>query len=258
VPAELFAVEGRTVLVTGGARGIGRMIARGFIDAGAIVYVTARSDRAAEEAAGELSALAGGGACRPLVADLSTEDGCRRLARELRRHEPHLDVLVNNAGVMGPLARGELTDQVWHDVMAINVHAAFFLVRDLQDLLRAAAREDEPARVINIGSVAGSITSDLDAFPYSASKAALHHLTAHLARRLAPEITVNAVAPGLCDTDLSAELLRSHREAIIKGVPLKRLTADTDVVGATVFLASTAGAYLTGVVLPVDGGLSIP
>lgn len=257
---ELFSVEGRRVLVTGGVRGVGLMIARGLVEAGARVTITSRSASDAGDVAARLSARAGAGtagpACRGLAAELSTEQGCRALAAAVTAREPQLDVLINNAGIMGGLDRATLDEGSWRDALAINVQAGYFLVRDLLPLLRAGAGDGEPARVINIGSVAGSTPSDLDVFAYSASKAAVHHLTAHLARRLAPEITVNALAPGPCDTRMTAPVLELFREAIVKGVPLRRLVSAPDLVGATIFLASRAGAYVTGAVLPVDGGAS--
>lgn len=254
---ELFSVGGKTALVTGGVRGIGAMIARGFVEAGATVYVTSRSAEACEQASAELSALPGGGACRALTAELSTEDGCKGLAAAIKEREERLDVLVNNAGVAGDLWMRRLTQAVWQDVLAINVQAGFFLTRELLPLLKAAAAEGEPARVINVGSVAGSSTSDVDMYAYSASKAAVHHLTAHLARRLAPEVTVNALAPGLCETRMTAAALKLFGESLSKSVPMQRFCTAEDVAGAAIFLASRAGAFLTGAVVPVDGGATI-
>jgi NAD(P)-dependent dehydrogenase (short-subunit alcohol dehydrogenase family) len=253
---ELFSLAGKTALVTGGSRGIGRMIAQGFVEVGATVYVTARSQEASEEAAAALSALPGGGTCVGLVADLATEDGCRALATAVRDREEALDVLVNNAGVMGELWMRRLTQPVWQEVMAVNVQAGFFLTRDLLPLLKAASRDEEPSRVINVGSESGRTTSDLDMFAYSASKAAVHHLTAHLARRLAPEVAVNAMAPGTCETRMTATMLKLFGESVAKGNPMRRIASPQDVVGTAIYLASRAGSYLTGAVVPVDGGAS--
>jgi NAD(P)-dependent dehydrogenase (short-subunit alcohol dehydrogenase family) len=252
----MFSIAGKTTLVTGGSRGIGRMIAHGFVEAGAKVYITSRSEEGSDQAAAELSTLPGGGKCVGLVADLSTEDGCARLAGAVRDREEALDILVNNAGVMGQLWMRRLTQAVWQEVMAVNVQAGFFLTRDLLPLLKAASREDEPSRVINVGSESGRTTSDLDMFAYSASKAAVHHLTAHLARRLAPEVAVNALAPGTCETRMTATMLKLFGESIAKGNPMKRIATAQDVVGTAIYLASRAGSYLTGTVVPVDGGSS--
>jgi NAD(P)-dependent dehydrogenase (short-subunit alcohol dehydrogenase family) len=253
---ELISIAGRTTLVTGGARGIGRMIARGFVEAGATVYLTSRSAEVAEEAAAGLASLPGAGKCLALTADLSTEDGCRALARAVRDREERLDVLVNNAGTIGALTVDGLSQDVWREAMAVNVEAAFFLVRELLPLLRAAGRDDGPARVINVGAAAGSVTSDTDVYAFCASKAGVHQLSAQLARRLAPEITVNVLAPGVCETRLTEPVLAAYGDLVARGVPLRRLVAPEDVVGAAIFLASKASAYLTGAVLPVDGGVS--
>jgi NAD(P)-dependent dehydrogenase (short-subunit alcohol dehydrogenase family) len=253
---ELFSVAGKTIMVTGGARGVGLMIARGYVEAGAKVYLTSRSAEVGDEAAAQLSDLPGGGKCLSLVADLSTEAGCRALAAEVTEREDSLDVLVNNAGIMGELWMRKLNEAVWQEVMAVNVQAGFYLIRDLRKLLEAASRDGEPSRVINVGSVAGSTTSDLEVYAYSASKAAVHHLTAHLARRLAPAITVNAMAPGPCDTRMTETMLKLFGDAIVAGVPMKRICGPEDVVGTAIFLASRAGAYLTGTVIPIDGGAS--
>jgi len=254
---ELFSVAGKVVMVTGGCRGVGNMIARGFVESGAKVYVTARTAEAAERAAGELSGGPGGGSCVPPVADVATEEGCRALARAVREREDHLDVLVNNAGVMGELWMRKLSQPVWREVMAVNVEAGFFLTRDLRRLLEAAGADGEPARVINVGSVSGTTTTDLEMFAYSASKAAVHHLTAHLARRLAPQITVNALAPGPCDTAMTGPMLKLFGDAVVAGIPMKRICGAEDLVGTALFLASRAGAYVTGAVIPVDGGASV-
>jgi NAD(P)-dependent dehydrogenase (short-subunit alcohol dehydrogenase family) len=253
---DVFSVAGKTAVVTGGARGIGRMIARGFVAAGARVYVTSRSPELCAEVAAELSAPPGDGTCLPLAADLSTEEGCRLLATAVREREPRLDVLVNGAGVMGELWMRTLTQAVWHEVLAVNVQAGFFLIRDLLPLLTAASGDGEPSRVINIGSVDGSTTSDLDLFAYSASKAAVHHLTAHLARRLAPAVTVNALAPGPSETRMTEAVVKVFGESIAQGIPMRRICRAEDLVGTAIFLASRAGSYITGAVVPVDGGAS--
>jgi NAD(P)-dependent dehydrogenase (short-subunit alcohol dehydrogenase family) len=253
---EVFSVAGKTAVVTGGARGIGRMIATGFVEAGARVYITSRSTDLCAEVAAELTAGPGDGTCLPLVADLSTEDGCVHLAAAVKEREPGLDVLVNNAGVMGELWMRTLTQAVWNEVLAVNVQAGFYLTRELLPLLTAASGAGEPSRVINVGSVDGSTTSDLDMFAYSASKAAVHHLTAHLARRLAPAVTVNALAPGPCETRMTEAVVKLFGDSIAMGIPMRRICRAEDLVGTVIFLASRAGSYVTGAVVPVDGGAS--
>jgi NAD(P)-dependent dehydrogenase (short-subunit alcohol dehydrogenase family) len=251
---ELFSIAGKTALVTGGARGIGRMIAGGFVQAGAKVYVTSRSPEVCEDAAAELSELPGGGACHPLTADLSSEDGCRALAAAVKEREPSLEILVNNAGSMGDMWMRRLSSAVWREVLAVNVEAGFYLVRELLPLLKAASRDGDPARVLNMGSIAGHTTSDLDIYPYSASKAAVHHMTAHMARRLAPDVTVNALAPGFYATRLTETVLKMFGPSVVKAIPLQRIGTPEDLVGSAIFLTSRAGAFLTGAVIPVDGG----
>jgi NAD(P)-dependent dehydrogenase (short-subunit alcohol dehydrogenase family) len=253
---DLFSVEGKTVMITGGARGVGSMLAQGFVESGANVLISARSADAGEETASRLSDLPGGGTCRALTADLSTEAGCKALATAVKEREDHLDVLINNAGLMGELWMRKLTEPVWQEVMAVNVQAGFYLTRDLRRLLEAGGEEDEPSRIINVGSTSGLTTTDLEMFAYSASKAAVHHLTAHLARRLAPKVTVNALAPGPIDTAMTGPMLKLFGEAVVAGTPMKRICGADDVVGTALFLASRAGAYVTGAVIPVDGGSS--
>lgn len=253
---ELFSIAGKTAVVTGGSRGVGLTIARGFVEAGAKVYIASRSAEVCDKVAAQLSDLPGAGKCVSLPADLSTEAGCRGLADAVKEREDSLDVLVNNAGVMGEMWMRRLTHAVWQEVLALNVEAGFYLTRDLLPLLKAASRDGEPSRVVNIGSVAGSTTSDLDMYAYSTSKAAVHHLTAHLARRLAPEVTVNAMAPGTYETKMTETMLKLFGESIRKGIPMQRIGRADDLVGTAIFLASRAGAYLTGAVIPVDGGAS--
>jgi NAD(P)-dependent dehydrogenase (short-subunit alcohol dehydrogenase family) len=253
---SLFSVAGKTALVTGGARGVGLMIAQGFVEAGAKVYITSRSADLCDKVAAELAELPGEGTCVSLPAELGTEEGCRDLADRVKEQEESLHILVNNAGVMGELWMRRLTEAVWQEVMAINVQAGFHLTKFLLPLLKKASRESDPSRVLNMGSTAGWTTSDLDMFAYSSSKAAVHHLTAHLARRLAPEITVNAIAPGPCETRMTETMLKLFGESIAKGVPMQRIGTPDDVVGAAIFLTSRASSYLTGAVIPIDGGAS--
>jgi NAD(P)-dependent dehydrogenase (short-subunit alcohol dehydrogenase family) len=250
---NLFSVEGKVALVTGGSRGIGLMIARGLVEAGARVYVSSRKADVCERVAAE---LARSGACAPLAADVSTEPGCRRLADALAAREPALHVLVNNAGANWGAPLAEYPDAAWDKVLALNVKAVFHLSRACLPLLERAARPGDPARIINIGSIDGLHVPVLETYAYSASKAAVHHLTRVLARRLAPRITVNAIAPGPFESKMMHETLERFREAIVGSCPLGRIGEPEDVAGAAIYLASRAGAYLTGTVIPVDGGIS--
>ena len=251
---DLFAVNGRTVLVTGGTSGIGLMIARGFVEAGARVYVSSRKQQACDRTAAELSRL---GDCRSLPADVSTEAGARELATALTAREPQLHILVNNAGANWGAPFAEYPDAAWDKVLALNVKAVFHLTRLLTPLLAKAGRADDPARVINIGSIDGLHVPGLETYAYSASKAAVHHLTRVLARRLADShITVNAIAPGPFPSKMMQKTLDDFGEAIVAAVPLRRIGEPEDMAGIAIYLASRAGAYVTGAVIPVDGGLS--
>lgn len=251
---DLFSVEGRVALVTGGSRGIGLMIARGLVEAGAKVYISARKADACQAAAAELSKQ---GECIALPADLSTEAEARRLAEAIAAREPALHVLVNNAGANWGAPLAEFPDEAWDKVLALNVKAIFHLTRALLPQLEKAASAEDPARVINIGSIDGLQVPDLDTFAYSASKAAVHHLTRVLAKKLAPRrITVNAVAPGPFESKMMAQTLRNFGKLIVESCPLKRIGEPEDMAGVAIYLASRAGAYVTGAVIPVDGGIS--
>ena len=250
---ELFSVEGKIALVTGGSRGIGLMIARGLVDAGARVYVSSRKADVCEAVAKELSAA---GTCLALPADLSTLDGVARLVEALGQRESQLDILVNNAGANWGAPLEEFPESGWDKVMDLNLKSIFFLTRDLLPLLREGASGEDPARVINVGSIDGITVPQLETYAYSAGKAALHHMTAVLARKLAPDITVNAVAPGPFESKMMEATLDAFRDGIIASVPRRRIGEPEDMAGVVLFLASRAGAYTTGAVIPVDGGLS--
>jgi NAD(P)-dependent dehydrogenase (short-subunit alcohol dehydrogenase family) len=250
---DLFSIAGKTALVTGGSRGIGKMIATGFVEAGAKVYVSSRKAEACDEVAAELSAV---GECIALPADLSTEPGCRALATELGEREPMLHVLVNNAGNTWGAPFEEFDDAAWDRVLSLNVKGVFHTTKFLTPLLRLASSPDDPARVINIGSIDGILVSVLETYSYSASKAAVHQLTRNLAKRLAPAITVNAIAPGPFESKMMAATLEAFGTQIAANAPLKRIGRPDDMAGAAIFLASRAGAYLTGALIPVDGGMS--
>jgi len=251
---DLFSIRDKVALVTGGSRGIGLMIARGFVEAGARVYVSSRKQEVCDRVAAELSQH---GACVSLPADLSEEAEAKRLAQEMRAREPALHILVNNAGANWGAPLEEYPDAAWDKVLALNVKAVFHLTRALLPLLEQGARPGDPARVINIGSIDGLMVPVLDTYAYSASKAAVHHLTRALAQRLAARrITVNAIAPGPFESKMMAETLERFRDAIVASCPLGRIGEPEDMAGAAIFLASRAGAYLTGAVIPVDGGIS--
>ncbi len=250
---DLFSIAGKTALVTGGSRGIGRMIATGYVEAGAKVYLSSRKAETCNELAAELSKS---GECIALPADLSTEPGCRALATALKEHETCLDILVNNAGNTWGAPFEEFDDAAWDRVLALNVKGVFHCTKFLTPLLRAASSPEDPARVINIGSIDGIHVPVLETYSYSSSKAAVHQLTRHLAKRLAPSITVNAIAPGPFESKMMAATLEAFGEQIAAGAPLRRIGRPDDMAGTAIFLASRAGAYLTGAVIPVDGGIA--
>jgi NAD(P)-dependent dehydrogenase (short-subunit alcohol dehydrogenase family) len=257
VSTDLFSIAGKTALVTGGSRGIGLMIARGFVDAGATVYISSRKREVCDEVAAELSGRAGSAdACVSMPADLSTEEGCLDLGRRMAERVPGLDVLVNNAGATWGIPLEEHDEGSWERVLSLNVKAVFHTTKGVLPLLRAAGTEEEPARVVNIGSIDGLHVPALETYSYSASKAAVHHLTRHLARRLAPSVTVNAIAPGPFESKMMAATLEAFGDQIAASAPLKRIGRPDDMAGAAIFLASRAGAYVTGAVIPVDGGIA--
>lgn len=253
---ELFSVEGKTAVVTGGSRGVGLMIARGLVEAGAEVVISSRKLEPLEAAAAELAEI---GKCTAVQADLSSQEGAVSLATAVRERFDRLDVLVNNAGASWGEPIDSYPDKAWDRVLDTNVRGVFQLTVAVLDLLRAAASEDDPARVINIGSVDGINPPMMESYAYSASKAAVHQLTRHLAKRLASEqITVNAIAPGPFESKMTAFMLENPdaRTVVEQQIPLGRIGTPADIAGTTIFLASRAGAYLTGTVIPVDGGFS--
>jgi NAD(P)-dependent dehydrogenase (short-subunit alcohol dehydrogenase family) len=250
----LFSIESKTAVVTGGSRGIGLMIARGFIQAKARVYISSRKKDVCDKVAAELSQE---GSCTSVPADLSTEEGVLGLARAVGEREEALHILVNNAGANWGAPFDEYPDSAWDKILALNVKAIFHGTRAFRPLLEKAAQPGDPARVINVGSVDGLIVPKLETFAYSASKAGVHHLTRALARRLAPHnITVNAIAPGPFESKMMSETLDRFRDMILGSCPLGRIGEPDDMAGVAIYLASRAGSYLTGAVIPVDGGIS--
>jgi NAD(P)-dependent dehydrogenase (short-subunit alcohol dehydrogenase family) len=251
---DLFSIEGKVALVTGGSRGIGLMIAEGLVANGAKVYVSSRKAEVCEEVAATLSTQ---GTCMALPADLATEQECRRLATEFASREPALHVLVNNAGANWGAPLAEYPDSAWDKLLALNVKAIFQLTRALLPQLEKAATPEDPARVINVGSIDGIHVPDLETYAYSTSKAAVHQLTRVLAKKLAPQkITVNAIAPGPFDSKMMSETLRRFGDLIVESCPLKRIGTPEDMAGVAIYLSSRAGAYVTGAVIPVDGGIA--
>lgn len=252
---RLFTVTGKVVVVTGGSSGIGRMLAGGFAEAGARVYITGRKADRLEAARAE---LAGRGDIRAVVSDLGTRDGITTLVHALAGIEPRVHVLVNNAGITWGAPFGTFPTEAWDSVMTTNVTAPFELVQRLLPQLEAAASESDPARVINIGSIYGVTARAMAAWSYGASKAAIHHLTTMLAAELAPKrILVNAIAPGFFPSRMTGFVLKDAQRtaAMLEHIPLGRAGSEEDIVGLSLYLCSRAGAYMTGNILPLDGGI---
>ncbi|HEY6562282.1 MAG TPA: SDR family oxidoreductase [Polyangiaceae bacterium] len=254
--SELFSITGKVAVVTGGSRGIGRMIAQGFVQAGARVYISARKAEACEATAAELSAF---GECFCIPADLGVQSGVEHLATEIAKREEAVHVLVNNAGATWGAPLEEFPESGWDKIMGVNVKGVFFLTTKLLPLLRRAAKKDDPARVINIGSIDGlRVPALFDNFSYSASKAAVHMLTRHLAAKLVGEhINVNAIAPGLFPSKMTQFVFDGlGEEGAASNIPMGRAGRPDDMAGTAIYLASRAGSYLTGAIIPVDGGVS--
>ena len=251
---NLFSLAGRTALVTGGSRGIGKMIATGFIEYGAKVYISARKADECNATAAELSAA--GGTCISLPQDISTVAGCRALAEEIKRREPHLDILVNNAGAAWAEPFDEFPEQGWDKVMNLNVKSPFFLLQALHGALKAAASDEQPAKVINIASIDGIRLNPLETYSYHASKSALIYLTRRLAAKLVQErIVVNAIAPGPFASQMN-RAARDQADVVAARTPMGRIGRDEDMVGAAIYLASRAGDYVIGETIAVDGGIA--
>jgi 2-deoxy-D-gluconate 3-dehydrogenase len=253
---DLFSLNGRVALVTGGSRGIGKMIAAGFLAQGAAkVYITARKAGPCEAAAKELSA-AHDGECIALPIDISTVAGCDRLASEIIKLEPKLDILVNNAGAAWGAEFDEFPESGWDKVMDLNVKSLFFLTKALAKSLRAAASHERPAKVINIASVYGIFVDPGETYSYGASKAAVIHLTRHMATKLIKDnINVTAIAPGAFKSDMN-KTARDHADEVAELIPARRIGTDEDIAGIAIYLASRAGDYVIGSTVAVDGGVA--
>lgn len=252
--ADTFGLAGRTAVVTGGTRGIGAMIAEGLLRAGASVILCARSATDCAAAVDRLSDL---GPVTAHPADLSTAQGCEDFAGIVSAEHDRVDVLVNNAGAAWGAPIEQYPEAGWDKVMDLNVKAVFMLTRYFLPLLEAGATAEDPGRVINIGSIDGLVVPSVPNYAYSASKAAVHHLTRVLARDLAARrVLVNAIAPGPFESKMTAWLLENHEERVAASSPLQRIGRPLDMAAAAVYLAGRGSGYVTGAVLPVDGGIA--
>jgi NAD(P)-dependent dehydrogenase (short-subunit alcohol dehydrogenase family) len=251
---KLFSLEGRVALVTGGSRGIGRMIAEGFLRHGAKVYISARKAEACDRTAAELSSI---GPCTSLPADVSTVDGAQGLAAAITAREPKLDILVNNAGAAWGAAFDDFPEHGWDKVVDLNLKSPFFLTRALHGALKSAGSPARPAKVINIASIDGIFVNPMETYSYAASKAGLIHLTRRMSLRLIEDhIAVSAIAPGAFASDMN-RAARDHGSEVAKRIPAQRIGTTEDMAGAAIFLASRAGDYVVGATIVVDGGVSL-
>lgn len=250
---DLFTLHGRTALVTGGSRGIGRMIAAGFLAQGARVYISSRKAAACEETVRELSAL---GPCFALPADVSTVEGAQQLAAAFAAQEPALDILVNNAGAAWGESFDTFPEKGWDKVMDLNLKSPFFLTQALHAQL-AKAGEARPAKVINIASIDGVSVNPMETYSYAASKAGLIHLTRRMSLRLVQDnIVVSGIAPGAFASEMNRDA-RDHGDEVARRIPSRRIGTDEDMAGTAIFLASRAGDYVVGQTIVVDGGVTL-
>jgi 2-deoxy-D-gluconate 3-dehydrogenase len=250
---DLFSLQGRTALVTGGSRGIGRMIAKGFIEAGADkVYISSRKAGDCDATAAEL-----GERCLALPQDISTVEGVQQLAARYLQLEAKLDILVNNAGAAWAAPFDEFPESGWDKVMNLNVKSPFFLTQALHGALKAAASAERPAKVINIASIDGMTLNPLETYSYHASKSALIYLTRRMAATLVKDqILVTGIAPGAFPSQMN-RAARDDGDAVAKIVPQGRIGRDDDMAAAAIYLASRAGDYVVGATIPVDGGVAL-
>ncbi|KAK7525799.1 short chain dehydrogenase/reductase family protein [Phyllosticta citriasiana] len=258
--ASLFDVKGKVVLVTGGAKGIGRMISEGYVTNGAKVYISSRDAKACEAAVAELNKAGqkSGGTAHAIPADFYKESDCKKLAEEFSKREKKLHVLVNNSGSNWGAPYEQYPDSAWTRVLTLNLQRVFTITQLVTPLLEAAAVEGDPARIINIGSVDGLKVPALETFAYSSSKAGLHHLSRVLAHHLGQRnITSNTLACGPFESKMMAATLKKFKSDIENSVPLHRIGKPEDVAGACLFLSSKAGAYVNGATISLDGGSTI-
>ncbi|MBS0411226.1 MAG: SDR family oxidoreductase [Proteobacteria bacterium] len=252
---DLFSLEGRVALVTGGSRGIGKMIAEGFIAQGAKVYISSRKAAQCDAAAEELSR--DGGTCISLPQDLSTVEGCKALAERIAALEPKLDILVNNAGAAWGADFDEFPESGWDKVLNLNLKSPFFLTQALHGALKASGSQDKPAKVIMIASIDGMRLNPQETWSYHASKSGLIYLTRRLAARLVKDwIVVSCIAPGPFASDMNRDA-RDHADQVARIVPMGRIGTDEDMAAAAIYLASRAGDYVVGATIPVDGGVAL-
>ncbi|KAK2768650.1 hypothetical protein FQN54_000506 [Arachnomyces sp. PD_36] len=254
---SLFDVKGKVVLVTGGAKGVGRMISEGYVTNGATVYISSRDAAACEQAVKELNAL-GKGKAAAIPADFYKEEDCKKLAEELGKRESKLHVLVNNSGSNWGAPYDEYPSSAWTRVLTLNLHRVFQVTQLLTPLLENAASDSDPSRIINIGSIDGLRVPSLETFAYSASKAGLHHLSRVLSTHLGQrKITSNTIACGPFESKMMAATLDKFREVIEAGIPLGRIGTPQDVAGTCLFLSSRAGSYVNGATITLDGGSAV-
>ncbi|OBF21964.1 SDR family oxidoreductase [Mycobacterium sp. ACS4331] len=250
---ELFSIAGKTALITGGTSGIGLMIAEGYLRAGAKVYISSRKEAACTAARESLSEF---GDVQAIPADVSDVEQCGALIDAVAAREERLHILVNNAGAVWGEPFDTFPPEAFDKVLTLNVKTPFVLTQAARPLLEAARDDDDPARVINVGSIDGLIVPRTPTFSYSASKAGLHQLTRHMAHVLAPDILVNAIAPGPFRSKMMAATLDAVGDRLASATPVGRIGRDEDMIGVAIYLASRAASFVTGAVIPVDGGLS--
>ena len=250
---DLFSIAGKVAVVTGGSRGIGRMIATGFLQNGVRTYITSRNIVELEACAQELSEY---GDCIAIQSDLSSMEGVEAFAREIRQREDRIDILVNNAGASWAAPLDDYPESGWDKVMNLNLKSLFFLTQKMLPALRASGSPEDPARVINIASINGLANPGMPTYAYSSSKAAVIHLTRHLASDLARDnINVNGIAPGFFPSKMTAGLLDKFEEEMLRRIPRGRLGQPEDMAGTAIYLSSRAAAWVVGQTVVLDGGM---